>query len=71
MAFEIEKGIPIPPKDSKNNHYPIKGMAIGDSFLFVNPKPSSRSAMHSVARWFGMVVTIRKVSEGLRVWRIK
>lgn len=75
--FKVEKGIPIPKPEWKDE-FPFSAMEIGDSF-FVPVEPGrirenerSRISAHA-RRFFNGVrhVTIRTQSDGLRVWRVK
>ena len=68
----VEHGIPY-EHFRKGYRYPFREMGVGDSFLTENTK-ASRSRLSSAASAFGkrnnVTFSIRKVPEGLRVWRI-
>ena len=64
---KIEKGIPIPPIQTR---YPLSDMAKGDSFML----PVKTKDFHNVyacAKRKGITVSVRKVQNGFRVWRVK
>lgn len=65
----IEHGIPIPQKTK----YPLEQLAIGDSFLCPKTTKSKNITSLCVAysKKTGFKYTVRKVEDGLRVWRIK
>lgn len=74
MAFEIQKGIPLPKINRGTNggrkwKYPLLEMEVGDSFFAPDTRPSVGSA-----RKHGIKVTVRRVTEdgvdGWRVWRV-
>lgn len=79
MTFEIEKGVPIPPKKSKLNKYPFHAMEPGDSFLIPLPPEVDRRTFTvrvtvRVAAWrkaTGYRFTIRTMEGGVRVWRVE
>jgi len=67
---KLETNIPIPPGRTE---YPVETMAVGDSFLLKGKK--ERSVRSQVTRWNSRLspkrFIVRKVEEGLRVWREK
>ena len=71
-AYEIDKGIPIPPPASRRRcKYPFAVMKVGDSFFVPGGKRSTiRSAVHTRRkahpneRW-----VVRTKDNGVRVWR--
>ncbi len=82
--YEIEKNIPIPPlakrgqkQGEKSGHrYPFKAMEIGDSFLVecesihdMRVRNNIRLSIYNQA--VTSRFTVRRVENGLRVWRIK
>ena len=72
--FEIEKGIPIPPKTVNGRgktKYPFKSMEVGDSF-FVGSQHTwkiIRSAASAYSRKYGGRFETRKDGDGFRFWR--
>jgi hypothetical protein len=75
MAYEIEKGVPVPEKGRPYKvKYPIAKMEIGDSFVIEadDAKTNSRkSYLYALSARAGIRVTTRKQPDGsLRVWRI-
>jgi len=72
MSITVDKGVPIPnfrtaPRKSK---YPWRDLEVGDSFLVPDTTserfgPQAREAGLRLGRKF----TVRKVEEGVRVWR--
>ena len=68
----IEKGIPIPVKNSGiKSKYEIvfAAMIVGDSVLFKGN--TGANGFMSAAKRLGVKVTQRTVSEGIRVWKIE
>lgn len=63
----IEKGIPVPPGAGPYLRRTMQKMQVGDSFV----TQYGRSAICKMAQKIGIEVTVRKVSGGNRVWRIK
>lgn len=68
--FAIEKNIPVPDWRVRAR-YPFKDMQVGDSFLIpqgdrkkVYPAASAAGARH------GKKFAVRKVDDGVRVWRV-
>ena len=79
--MRIDKGLPIPePKISKLK-YPFNKLAVGDRLLVEWPKQRGltrkghyervRSAAHTWARNHGRQFSVRKLEEGVGVWRVK
>lgn len=86
MAFEIEKGVPIPPPIASRQRYRFSEMAVGDSFFI--PYPAGQKALVSNGRdrlltavtnaaakphpdRIGWKFDTRPVDGGVRCWRIK
>lgn len=74
MSYEVEKNVPIPERSGgRIPKYPWNEMDIGDSFL-VEDLTAYNALMSGAGQRKirnGEVYTIRKVPEGVRVWRIK
>lgn len=71
MYFTVESAVPIPARDFKRRgkwKTKFASMKIGDSFL-VGELKQAISACNSAKR-LGYAVTLRKVAEGYRVWKI-
>jgi len=75
MIYEIEHGIPVPPK--RHPKYPLVDLEIGDSFFV--PTTDVKN-MRRVAAAMSMATrripnhprfTMRVLKDGMRVWRIK
>lgn len=66
----IEKGVPVPVASGRGPKrvYPLDLMAVGDSFLF--PRGFRPTGLHDQAHSVGVQITVRKVPDGYRVWRI-
>ena len=79
MAYEIQKGVPVPPGNWNNrNAAPggvldtLRKMEVGDSFVVTGPEKNQAAAkMSLVAKQTGRKFTQRKTPEGHRVWRIE
>lgn len=78
MKIVIEKGVPIPPKQTGRKKgeahgwkYPFKSMEVGDSFLVPNISNSGMVSLCSRYREAGLghFVT-RSEPRGVRVWRV-
>lgn len=72
--YKVDKNIPIPEKTIFcNRKYPFNEMQIGDSFLVKNKSMPVVSAAKSgfVKKNPNYQFTMRKVKDGIRVWRIK
>lgn len=70
MAYEIEKGIKLPPSTRRRtSKYPWDQMKVGDSF-FVPGKPKG---LYTAASNHGVKIAVRPEKkgnqEGVRVWR--
>lgn len=73
--YLLQSGIPMPdpkrgPRPAK---YPMQAIKVGQSFLIPTkelPKHVGQSVRNS-AKYYGKKVAIRKVSGGVRVWRVK
>jgi len=81
VTFEIEKGIPVPPKWSGlTRKYPLDTMEIGDSFYVkateYETNNTVRQRLKSSIRAFCLrcdqpkAFETRVVGDGVRVWRI-
>ncbi len=78
MAYEIEKGIPIPNqyRGGTKRKYPFNDMEVGDSFLVLCSKKRSKnvsaSLKGSTRRTKDMSFITRYISTegGVRIWRI-
>ena len=76
--FEVESGIPVPP-DARGltNKYPWNDMKVGDSFFVPDRPDGRRSALSSSVNYqhkkSGNTVkyATRKVTGGVRVWRVE
>jgi len=70
--FTIEKNIPLPAR-ARSEHYPLKDMEVGDSFLVPsNDKAKTAASVRSCSqrhRASGANFSVRMVAEGVRVWR--
>jgi len=77
--IKIDKNIPIPEvQKGRNIIYPFSNMEIGDSFLipfedakFIQPgMVRVREAVYRAQKKFRFNFAIRKVENGIRVWRV-
>ena len=81
--FKIEKNIPVPEKNRigrkrKPHKYPYANMEVGDSFLVPFEEGKDHTKLY-VSMWgganhfgknFGGKFLVRKVEDGIRVWRM-
>jgi len=70
---ELERGVAIPPRQTRGPVYPWKRMEVGDSFWVANTSGGLCAAGHRVT---GHLYTQRRMpgpdgTEGLRIWRVK
>lgn len=71
--MQIDKNIPIPGRANNKGKrkYPFAEMQIGDSILIVHiPMTSVTPQVTRAERETGFKFTARKVSGGVRVWRV-
>jgi len=73
--FKIEKGVPLPPKGTGRKNgtykYPFRDMEVGDSFFVpITDRKQwfSTAAMKALPGW---KFAQRKVTGGIRVWRVE
>jgi hypothetical protein len=71
----VEYGVPIPPPNQRRTYfrYPFDTMSVGGSFLIPNPAEKSRvsAILASRKRSHGEEYIQRRISAGIRVWRVK
>ena len=70
QEIKIDKGVPVPAGRSR---YPVRDMAVGDSFFVSCEKQSSKRIRGSVfasAKYAGIKTIGRSVDGGLRFWRV-
>lgn len=75
MAFQIEKGVPIPSSRAVSMRYPFPDMEVGDSFVVpfsAGQDGRLRSAACAYQRRRGGKFTVRRFTrEGVvRCWRV-
>lgn len=71
--YKIEKGVPLPDKCRSTRKYPLREMAIGDSFLIPGAADKQKSlvgSIHSCAAVLGKKIASRREGSDLRIWRI-
>lgn len=65
---KIEKGVPLPAaKGGTGVTKTLRRMKVGDSFL----SDRKIEGIHQIAYQIGIKVSVRKMPEGIRVWRTK
>lgn len=71
--MRVDKNIPIPPINIKRgSKYPWEEMGVGDSMLFVGMRVNGVCPQATKAgRRLGWKFTVRKVENGVRVWRVE
>lgn len=69
--MQIEKGIPIPTKQYTRNCWTfLNDMEVGDSVLLdLKSYGSARQSVHIYARVNQKEFIVRKLPEGVRIWR--
>lgn len=79
VAFEIEKGVPLPVGSSGARRYPLRDMLVGDSFAVPRPDHltlSRHQAQLASTIWAferrhpGFKFRTRQEGDGVRVWRV-
>ena len=73
--YAIEKGISPPPHQARGaiTKLPLAAMEVGDSFFVPKddmPLPTLRNTAYTRARQLGIGISVRKESEGARVYRM-
>ena len=81
FMFQIESGVEIPPQSQplRKTKYPFNRLNVGDSFVFPVATDEDREAIQNrlqsaAANWGrsrGMRFVTRRVTQGIRVWRVK
>ena len=81
FMFQIESGVEIPPQSQplRKMKYPFNRLNVGDSFVFPVATDEDREAIQNrlqsaAANWGrsrGMRFVTRRVTQGIRVWRVK
>ena len=81
FMFQIESGVEIPQQDKpvRKTKYPFNRLNVGDSFVFPVGIDDDREAIQNrlqsaAANWGrsrGMRFVTRRVTQGIRVWRVK
>ena len=81
FMFEIESGVEIPPQSAplRKMKYPFNRLNVGDSFVYPVTSPDDVEAVQNrlqsaAANWGrsrGMRFVTRRVTQGIRVWRVK
>lgn len=67
--FRIERRVPA-PQVRERNHYPIRHMAIGDSFVIPKDRVPG-GPINGIAARYGMKISTRRQADGsVRVWRV-
>lgn len=73
-AFVIEKNIPIPAAYDRVHKWPFANMEVGDSFL-VDFSEATRRKLCTASSYYGKrrgkKFSIRKLDNGIRVWRVE
>jgi hypothetical protein len=60
--------VPFPRRDGLATS--IRALGLGESFLIPDPKETTRRVVHAAAVRVNIPVSIRKVEDGLRVFRL-
>lgn len=72
--IKIEKGVPLPPSTKIGKWRDLlEKLEVGDSFFLPNNVRAANihSNLAVPARRLGIKITVRAISDGVRVWRIK
>ncbi len=69
--YKIEKNVP-PPKAVRKRKWPFSELEVGDSTLILQEE---RNAAAKAACWYGKRsgkrFALRKVDDGVRIWRVE
>jgi hypothetical protein len=74
MTFTIEKAIPLTGRQGRDAVYPLKDMAVGDSFLVTGSAEiltNLRYAACAFGKKHSRKYSVRKVEGGHRCWRVE
>lgn len=74
MKIVIEKGIPIPSAKRGVDKFRLNELEVGDSFfleLTQYKEKQIRNTLSLRARRLGIKPSIRRVDDGIRVWRVE
>lgn len=80
--YRLQDNIPIPPRVivGRRSKYPFKEMTIGSSFLVSKKEANGdlerlmtrmTSAAATAGKHFNYKFTLRKLPDGVRIWRIQ
>jgi hypothetical protein len=73
MTFTFEQNIPVPPAPGAPR-YPFRHLKIGESVLYECTDAAAMhrayKAAHRVAEYRHWQIVTRKLSDGVRVWRV-
>lgn len=70
--YQIERGIPIPPKDGRAAKYPWREMAVGDSFTVDKSAKDMNAQRANASRKYGRKFCVRSIDENhCRIWRVE
>lgn len=74
LPLKIEKGIPIPKRNSRQSKWDgiLRAMDVSDSFLFAWKGRGTPAALLQRAKALEIKLTVRRLNENeIRVWRVK
>jgi hypothetical protein len=78
VSYEVEKGVPVPPKASARTRYPFRVLRVGESFFVPDDgkKELQNRVMGCVPKdltkgQFCSRIAERDGVKGVRVWRIQ
>lgn len=69
MDVVIEDGVPLPGRRTERKDYPHGRMEVGQSFLSQRDYASEGALAYRMGKLHGMKFSVRKVEDGVRVWR--
>ena len=73
MTYAFEQNVPVPTAPGAPR-YPFRHLKVGDSVLYPcaadDAKARARKAAYRIAEHHEWQVVVRKLPEGVRVWRI-
>lgn len=74
MNFKIEQNIPVSAAKAGAPRYPFRHLSVGDSVLYectdAQAMHRAYKAAHRCAEYHNWQIITRKLTEGVRVWRV-
>jgi hypothetical protein len=69
--MKIDKGIPMPKRNTRNSRYPWKELEVGDSFFIPGSSNGYSTVTYANKVYAPKRFACRKDNAGVRIWRIE